>query len=176
MKYLKPILEEHLDDNTLFIDAFCGGANVISEIDHPYKIGIEFNKYVCALWQKLKYDGMFGIPNKLTQEEYEDIKQSYLNNDGKYPDWLIGYVGSALSWGGAWFNGYPHYNERKKEDHIMEAYNGLQNHLGHFRHMDTTVFVWQSYDDLELNRKAVIYCDPPYASTISHTKSISTTV
>lgn len=165
MKYLKPILEEHLDENTWFIDAFCGGCNVLSEIDHPKKIGIEYNTYVYGLWVKLKRNGMTDVPKSITRDEYEDIKSSYLNKDGRYPDWLIGYVGSALSWGGAWFNGYSAYNPKKKEDHMLEVYNGLQKQLKNFKELDNTLFTNDSYDNFLYDSKCVIYCDPPYAST-----------
>ena len=166
MKYLKPILEEHLSDKVGFIDAFCGGGNVISEIDHNIKYGVELNEYICSLWLKLKESGMDGIPKSLTREEYNDIKDSYLNNDGRYPKWLIGYVGSACSWGGAWFNGYSAFNEKKNENHILEAYNGLKKQIKNFKHFDSTFFICGSYNEFEFfQNKYVIYCDPPYACT-----------
>lgn len=165
IKYLKSILEQHLDNDTWFIDAFCGGCNVLSEIDHDKKVGIELNSFVYSLWVKLKHGGMDGLPKSLTREEYNDIKQSYLNNDGKYPMWLIGYVGSALSWGGAWFNGYSAYNPNKNEDHMLEAYNGLKKQLDNFKQLDKTLFTNSSYDEFNYWDKCVIYCDPPYAST-----------
>lgn len=165
MKHLKPILEEHIKEDTLFVDAFCGGANVISEIDCVNKLGVELNEYVCELWKHLQENGMEGIPSSLTREEYNDIKQNYLDKTQKYPKWLIGYVGVCCSYGGGWFNGYARYNPNRNEDHIKEAYENLKKHLENFKNLDKTHFAHSSYDNLYYPPGSVIYCDPPYADT-----------
>ena len=168
MKELKPILMEHLKDEKkqLFVDAFCGGANVVCEVDWPNKWAIELNRYVYALWVHLQKYGADGILEKyasMTEEEYYSIKQHYLNNDGVYPDWLIGFAGTCASYGGAWFGGYAHFNPNKNEDHIREAFNGLKKQVESFKYLDTTRFINCSYDDLSFPLNSVIYCDPPYA-------------
>lgn len=166
MKELTPILMEHLtDDNTLFVDVFLGGGNVISEIPHPNKWGVELNRYVLALWKHVKECAMDGIPESLTETEYYTIKEDYINKGGKYPDWLIGYVGSCCSYGGGWFSGYAKFNPNKNEDHIKEAYNGLNKQLKNFKYMEYTEFICCSYDELSFPPNSVIYCDPPYADT-----------
>ena len=167
MKDLKPILQEHLDSDecSVFVDAFGGGMNVICEIEAKKKVAIEYNKYVAALWNHLKTFGMDRLPQQLTEEQYYDVKMDYVDKGDKYFDWLIGYVGSALSWGGAWFNGYPHYNPKKKEDHIKEAYNGLKKQVEKFIDLQGTKFLNCSYDEWTYPDKCVIYCDPPYEST-----------
>lgn len=169
MKELKPILEEHLvDKNCLFVDAFGGGMNVICEIDHPTKWAIELNKYVYALWTYLQKHGVDKNLEKyasMTEKEYYDIKQHYLNNDGVYPDWVIGFAGTCASYGGAWFGGYAHFNPNKNEDHIKEAVNGLRKQVKKFKFLEETTFLNCSYDDLSFPINSVIYCDPPYADT-----------
>lgn len=171
MKELLPILMEGTNEDTVFIDAFMGGANVISEIPLKNKIGIDFNKYVIALWKDIWYDGVNSdcIVSELSEEEYYDIKKSYFEKDGKYREGLIGYVGNCCSYGGAWFNGYARFNPNKNEDHIKEAYNGIVNQIKSFKHLDTTSFVYGIYQEAikfvkDINN-ALIYCDPPYAST-----------
>ena len=89
MRYLTPILTENMDENTRFIDLFSGGANVICQIPFKNKIAVDNNKYVIALWKELQRHGMKRIPNKLTEEEYNDIKKSYLNGEKRYPKYLI---------------------------------------------------------------------------------------
>ena len=166
MKELTPILMEHVDKDTLFVDAFCGGANVISEIPHPLKIGFEINQYVWELWLHLKFNGLENIPQEVSEEMYNDVKRDYINKGGKYPGYIIGYVGVCCSYGGGWFNGYARYNPKKKEDHIAEAYNGLKKQLENFKHLESTVFYNESYETFNPhNNKMVIYCDPPYANT-----------
>lgn len=163
MKELKPILEKHIGKETIFIDAFCGGANVISEIECKKKIGVELNEYVCELWKHLQTVGMVGIPQSLSRQEYDDIKQNYINHTDKYPKWLIGYVGACCSYGGGWFNGYAKFNPNRNEDHIKEAYKNLERHVKNFRNLKDTVFMNCSYDRPYFPPGCVIYCDPPYS-------------
>lgn len=171
VKKFLPIITEHLTDDMMFVDAFCGGANVISIIDHKNKMGIELNPYVCGLWQFIKYNTTNGkkpeeyIPQSLTEEEYYDIKRNYMMQTNAYPKWKVGYVGSALSFGGAWFNGYARYNPNKKEDHIKEAFNGIKKQIEEFKYLETTEFINASYDMVKIPKKSVIYCDPPYQDT-----------
>ena len=168
MRYLTPILTENMDENTRFIDLFSGGANVICQIPFKNKIAVDNNKYVIALWKELQRHGMKRIPNKLTEEEYNDIKKSYLNGEKRYPKYLIGYVGTCCSFGGSWFNGYARYNPNKDEDHIQEAYNGLETQVRNFKYLNETTFICASYDKFPVEKTDIVYCDPPYASTKSY--------
>lgn len=164
-KYIVPILENEIKKNTIFVDAFCGGCNILSSVNCQNKIGIELNKYVYATWEQLKKNKMLLIPNALSEEEYNDIKYDYINQGKKHPDWLIGYVGSACSYGGSWFNGYARYNKKRNEDHIKEAYNGLKQQIDEFLYIEKTKFVNCSYDEYDYPKNCVIYCDPPYVNT-----------
>ena len=165
------------NEQTTFIDMCCGGCSILSEIPLCNKIGVDSNEYVIELWKKLRdnvingypYDG---IPYDITEEQYQSIKQSYLDNDGRHPKWLIGYVGNALSYGSAWFNGFakPNYNKRNSkgepENHCHESYNGLMKQLKEFKHFDNTKFVWASFEDYTVyGDNTVVYCDPPYFNT-----------
>lgn len=168
MKYLLPILSKDIDGGeTFFIDFFGGGMNVISEIPHISKIAVDNNKYIIALWRELQQNGMKNIPVAVTEEEYYDIKKSYVNNEDRYEDYLVGYVGACCSYGGAWFNGYAKFNPKKNEDHIKEAYNGLKKQVENFKNLKDTIFIWGSYDNLSylIGKNDIVYCDPPYAST-----------
>lgn len=168
-KYLLPIITEHLTKDTYFIDAFMGGANILSEISQTEKkIGIEINKYVHSLWVELRTHGMERIPKEVSEEMYYDVKQSYINQDNRYPYYIIGYVGTCCSYGGAWFNGYARFNPNKNEDHIKEAYNGLKKQVENFKHFKETYFYNNTYEiinTIKFPKGTVIYCDPPYANT-----------
>lgn len=161
---------EHLtDENTFFVDAFAGGCNVICEIDHPKKWAIDYDKYVIALWKHIQEHGVEDLPKSLTEEEYNNIHQSEINNDGNYPDWLIGYVSTACSYGGGVWKGYAKFNPKKNEDHIREAFNGIKKQVENFKFLDKTMFTNTSYDCIEyLPKNSVIYCDPPYALTCGY--------
>ena len=165
MKQLTPILMEHANEDTIFVDCFCGGANVISEIPLKNKVGIEVNRPIVELWKHLQSEGMEGIPYDLSESDYNEIKFDYLNGCTSFPGWLIGYAGACCSYGGAWFNGYARYNPKKGESHIHEAYNGLKAHIERFKFLETTEFVNTDYLIYQYPSpdKCIIYCDPPYA-------------
>jgi len=165
-KDLVPVITRRLNAETLFVDMFCGGCNILSDVDHPKKQGVELNKYVLSLWQYIKdNNGMGEIPKSVSEEMYYDIKRNYQNRTNKYPDWLIGYVGACCSYGGAWFNGYAKFNPNRNEDHIEEAYNGLEKQVQNFKYLSNTEFLCGSYDEVSLKPGTVVYCDPPYAGT-----------
>lgn len=165
--------------DTLFVDMCCGGCSIVSEVPHKNKWAIDSNKYVIDLWNKLKENVINGypcdnIPYEINQEQYNSIKQSYINDDGRWPNYIIGYVGNALSYGSSWFNGFakPNYNKRDKngnpENHCHEAYNGLMKQLKGFKHVETTEFFCGSFDDFTFPEHTVIYVDPPYFETKSY--------
>lgn len=161
------------NEDTLFVDMCCGGCSIVSEMPHANKLAVDNNPYVIALWKKLQENVLNGfpgdnIPYDITEEQYKSIYQSYLNNDGRWTDFIIGYTGNALSYGGAWFEGYARPNNRgnRIENHCHEAYNGLMKQLANFKHIDTTEFVCASFEDFKsFKENTVIYIDPPYANT-----------
>ena len=61
MKELLPILLEGADDDTVFIDAFGGGMNVVCGIPLKRKFAIEINRYVFALWNNIKNYGLSSL-------------------------------------------------------------------------------------------------------------------
>lgn len=160
-----PILTDGLGDGDRFVDLFCGGANVICEIPIANKVAFDSNKYIIALWKELQRNGMENIPVTVPEEMYHDVKKSYIDRDGMYEDYVIGYVGTCASFGGAWFNGYARFNPKKNEDHIKEAYRGLKKQVESFKHLDTTEFICDTYLNFVPSGNDVVYCDPPYAST-----------
>lgn len=165
MKYLLPILTNGMDKNDRFVDLFGGGMNVICGIPTSNKIAVDNNKYIIALWKELQENGMENIPFSITEEDYNDVKDCYLNGTGTYDDYITGYVGVCCSFGSSWFNGYARYNPNKKEDHIAEARRGLEKQINTFKFLKETQFVYKSYEDIGLGENDIVYCDPPYAST-----------
>ena len=165
MKYLLPVFTKGMKKDDTFVDLFGGGMNVVCEVDTINKVAVDYNKYIIALWQEIQTNGMSNIPSQVSEEMYNDVKRAYINGDNRYEDYIIGYVGACCSFGGSWFNGYARFNSKKNEDHIKEAYNGLATQVINFKHLDKVKFVYDSYDQIHLDEKMIVYCDPPYAST-----------
>lgn len=164
-KDLSPILSENLNGENEFVDAFGGGMNLVCAIDYNKKVAIDCNRYVIALWNRIKSGDVSFIPQCLDEEEYYDVKSSYMSQDGRYDDAYIGYVATACSFGGGWWNGYAHFNPKKNEDHIKEAYNGIMRQIDKFKYLKDTQFICCSYSDYAYKPNSVIYNDPPYADT-----------
>lgn len=178
-KHIIPFIMEELKEGYTYVEPFMGGCNILSEIDWPEKVGADSNKYVVALWKYLKEADLQSIPESVSEKEYNKMKE--LAKLGKYtetyPSWKIGYVGTACSYGSAWFNGYAHFNEKRGENHILEACNGLKKQLLGFKHLNSTSFCTLDYKELfDLyyykfalsttgSNKYVFYCDPPYKGT-----------
>lgn len=162
-KEILPIITKGLTIDKWYIEPFMGGCNTFSLVDTPKKIGNDFNRYVVEMWKAFQ-NGHEPI-SKITLDEYNDMKKSYVEKDGKYPDWLIGYVGNACSYGGAWWNGYAKKNIKRNEDHIKEAYNGTMKQIKSFKCLKDAKFTYGSYDTMHIPDNSIIYCDPPYAST-----------
>lgn len=165
MKYLLPYLTKGMDEDTRFVDLFAGGMNVVCEIPSRNKIAVDYNKYVIALWKELQLNGMDNIPIEVSEEMYNDVKSSYSQDDGRYDDYIIGYVGTCCSYGSSWFNGYARFNPNKNEDHIREAYNGLKKQVESFKFLKETKFIYSSYQNIDLDKNDIVYCDPPYFNT-----------
>ena len=176
-RYIIPFIMKELKPGNAYIEPFVGGCNMIDKVDWSWKIGYDINGYVISMWSWLKGKAMNPFPKHVSEEDYYAMKklaETDSSDKNKYPAWLIGYVGNACSYGSAWFNGYAHYNERKKEDHILEAWNGLDKQIKNFKSFNKTCFVNKSYEDAlhfaylhstEGGKGAVVYCDPPYQST-----------
>ena len=163
-KVIKSIVEKNIDANDWYVEPFVGGCNSFSEIKHHKKIGCDSNEYVIALWKDIQA-GKFIAPMKVTKMLYEDVKKDYIEKTNVYPKSLIAYIGFACSHGSGWWNGYANYNEKKGEDHIEEARNGLLRQIFNYEGLHDSLFFNCDYKDIILTDRAFIYCDPPYADT-----------
>lgn len=185
MKELLPILMKNTNEDILFVDVFGGGMNVVSEIPLKRKIANDNNPYVIELWKTLQNYKVKGtslpnmINNHVTEDEYNDVKVSFLDKTSKYSYSEIGYIGAALSYGGAFFNGYAKFNPKKNEDHVKEAYNGLMKQLDNFKYIEQTKFICKDYRDIVIEdniipSNVILFCDPPYFSTRKYLSDFDT--
>ena len=169
-KTIREFVEGNIKKNQTYVEPFVGGCNSFSEINHPNKIGCDTNQYLIDMWEDIKKNN-FNPPQNVSEELYYDIKNDCITNGDKYSNALKAYVGFACSYGSGWWNGYAHYNERKNEDHIKEAGNGLIKQIERFKNLSNSTFINCDYKTLELPNKSFIYCDPPYANTKQYANS-----
>ena len=181
-KILKALIEKNLSLGDFYFEPFAGGMNVMSEIDWKFKIANDINPYVIALWKDIQMGQfnklMWDFCKNLTKEQYYEVKNAYKNNEQYKEQYaaLIGYVGTACSYGGGWWAGYANFNKKKNENHILEAYNGIQAQIINFKHLNAIkmFFTNKEYQDVLAefpNSNGLIYCDPPYANTREYANS-----
>lgn len=160
-KDLTPIIQSYITDKTKgYLEPFVGGANMIDKIICTNKIGTDIHKYLIAVLQKLENGWI--PPENISEELYKDVQ----NNKGKYPDYLVGYVGFQLSYGGKWFGGYRR-DKIGKRNYSLEAYNNTIKQIPNLKGIN---FKCIDFRDLPLEKIKgyVIYCDIPYHGTTKY--------
>jgi len=166
-KKIIPIILNRCNQDIIFYDVCCGGGNLISEIPLKTRIAIDIDEYVIEA-MKIIRDNPKLLPKnnkEFTENDYKDIQ---LNKD-KYPKWLVGYVGYALSWGGKWFGGYCRSNNTAR-DYINESY---RNALNQSVKIQNVKFICASYDEINYSKNSIIYTDPPYENTTKYKKKFN---
>ena len=154
-KDIIPIINTFLGGDNVFIDACCGGCNIVAnpkhEINAKKKIAFDNNKYLVALLNKFKIDKP--EPLNITKEEYKNV----LLNKNNYEDWYVGYVGFLTTYRNVFFGGFADkFDHRNKE---IESYNNLSR-------QDISQIIIECRDLFSVSANdAVIYIDPPYKGT-----------
>lgn len=169
-KYIVPIIQQRINELNLklYIEPFVGGANVIDKIVCEQKIGCDKQKYLIALYQNL--DKINQLPEFVTKEHYNEVKDCWKNNSGIYPDWYIGMIGFLASYNGKFFDGGYAGIVHTKIGTIRNYYNESKRNLEK-QIADLQGIEWKCGDykttcsDLV---DALIYCDPPYKDTTNY--------
>lgn len=154
-KYILPIILKNRKKEQFYVEPFTGGGNMIDKVSGN-RIGGELNKYVAALLSEMS-KGWFPEMDKITIEEWNDIKE----NKDKYPDHLVGYVGTQLSFGSVWFASYSK-DSIGKRNYFAETKRNIRKQSRKLKGVDVRCC---SYSDLIIPENSIIYCDPPYFGT-----------
>ena len=133
---------------------------MIDKIQCNNKIGTDIHKYLIAVLKKLEKGWI--PPEEITEELYKDIQ----SNKDKYPDYLVGYVGFQLSYGGKCFRGYRR-DKAEKRNYSLEAYNNTIKQIPNLKGIRFQQFDFRDLP-LEKIKGCVIYCDIPYRGTTKY--------
>lgn len=157
-KHILPIMLEHKTEDMTWVEPFVGGANMIDKVKGK-RIGADFNEYVISLFNGIQNG--FIPPNEVTEDEYRNAR---LN---RTVDPLVSFIGFGCSYSGKWFGGYARGNTNKGEprNYCLESKNNILKQAKNLQGVD---FVNCSYQDLEIPKNSLIYCDPPYENTTSY--------
>ena len=174
-KHIVPIIQSYIDktDANFYLEPFIGGANVIDKISCKRKIGYDINHYLIELFKHL--DMIDGLPDDISKQEYSDVRKSWQDQDGKYPDWYIGAVGFLASYNGKFFGGRAG-TVKTKIGTIRNYYDeAKRNLLAQIPNLSEIEFGEFDYQQLDMSKfkGGVIYCDIPYKNTTGYQQTFN---
>lgn len=169
-KEILPIILKDRKENQTYIEPFVGGGNIIDKVDGN-RVGGDINPYLIELFNGLKTDRdlILEIPKSL----YDECRIEYNNKtQNKYDMFTIAWVGYMGSANGRFFEGgYSGTSETKigtRRDYIKESINNI---LKQKDVLKDVVFINCNYDNLDIPKNSIVYCDPPYQNTKSYSYS-----
>jgi len=104
-KYIVPIIQQYIDETgaTNYEEPFCGGCSIIEKIKCQNRWAFDNNKYLIGLLNHVTAG--LPLPNEIPKSVYDDVREHYYLDDGKYSDAYIGIVGFLASYNGRFFDG-----------------------------------------------------------------------
>ena len=162
-KKLLPLILENRKENQWYIEPFVGGFNLIENVNGN-RWGNDNHLYLIELFKAIQQG--WEPPDYVSEEEYKEVRANSL----KYPNYLVGFIGFASSYGGKWWGGYARGKTTKGEsrNYTLET----KNHLMKQKHKINDVKItYGCYSELCLPDNCIIYCDPPYQGTTKYHQS-----
>lgn len=168
-KHILPIMLKYKTDNMVWVEPFVGGANMIDKVKGK-RIGADFNGYLIAMWKELQNG--WTPPDFVSEDDWRDVKTQM---ESKYEKHYIAFVRLGCSFGADWNGGYAR-NVRKDKPNAellnstTKSYCGQskRNILKQLPNLKNVEFLHSSYQDLEIPKNSLIYCDPPYEGTTKY--------
>ena len=155
---LPQMLRERQPDQT-WVEPFVGSGSVIMNVEGK-RIGNDLCRPIVSLLEAVANG--WCPPETISAEEYKAIK----NSQDSYPSELVGFVMFGCSFGGKGWGGYARNNSGA--NYAAMARKAL---LRDAPKLKGIVWKSESYLDLNIPERSLIYCDPPYASTTGYTLS-----
>jgi DNA adenine methylase len=143
-------------------EPFMGGGSVTAELAprFPLVIASDAHPDLVLMWRAV-LEG-WAPPEVVTEAEYAALKIAE-------PSPLRGFVGFGGSFGGKWFAGYARggVNKSGPRNHQAESARAVMRIGAQLRRYD--VFVARAtYGEIPIEPGSVVYCDPPYLSTLGY--------
>lgn len=169
-KHIVPIIQKLIDENNIkmYIEPMMGGGNIIDSISCETKVGNDISTPLIELWKHLQQTNGIDLPNDVTREHYNDVKQNQCTE--KYPIWYIGAIGFLASFNGKYFDGgYAKPTIDKSNGRIRNYYDECKrNILKQLPKMKDVILTNKPYIEMKNVKNTLIYCDPPYKNTTSY--------
>lgn len=166
-----PIMMRDMNDNTAFVDVFCGGCHIIEKVPSIYRrIANDKNNYLVTMWSML-VNGVIDFPKTITKESYSFYrnifnKRGFGNSKITSDDAMIGWIGFMGSYNGRFFDGgYSGHSVKVNtgvRDYISEQINNTTAQIDNLKGVEWNV---GDYSELNIPPNSLIYCDIPYKNT-----------
>jgi len=158
-KHILPIILKDRKEGQCYAEPFLGGANSMDKVKGR-RLGGEVNEYIAAMWEAL-IGGW--IPPTINKNIYKNVKY----NKSFFSKALVGWVGICCSYSGKWFGGYAGGVETKGgyRDYQAEAFKNVMAQISDLKGLTVNC---SSYQDLDIPKNSIIYCDPPYSGTTKY--------
>jgi DNA adenine methylase len=162
-KRLLKEIQSRKGDRSVYWEPFCGGLNSFSVVAPHFTRAFASDAHpdLILMWQAIQ-DGWVP-PSVITEEKYQALRNAS-------PSAIRGFAGMGGSFGGKWFGGYarggfnsdgtPRNHQRESADAALRRILELSGTDVTFRNAD--------YSDGRADSRFVVYCDPPYASTLGY--------
>lgn len=150
-------IQAEREEGMCWVEPFMGSGSIISRVQGN-RIGSDINDYLISMFKALQ-DG-WQPPSIVTEDEYNHIK----NNKSSYPKHLVSFVGFGCSFGGKWFNGYAK-DSTDSRNYALESRKALIKLKPKLKNIDLYNC---EYFNLDIPKKSIIYCDPPYINTTNY--------
>ena len=177
-KHIVPIIQRYIEENniSLYIEPFCGGANVIDKVECNVKVASDLNKYLIALLKRVQDD--LPLYESVSKELYDKARTAFNSSDtSEFEDWQIGNIGFIASYNGRWFDGgyaKPGYEKTKNGERYRDYYREAKdNLLKQSKGLKDITFQHGDYRELYNPVNALIYCDPPYQGTKQYANAMT---
>ncbi len=168
-KMLSQILPEMDYKKNTFVDAFCGGGSVYTNVVDKYQkvIANDIIKDLVGIHKELVDSDdivtrtKFLCPGKKNPEGYAELRNSY--NENPTPDKLWALMLSSTN-NMVRFNQKFKYNQtygdRGFSDATQKKVDNFTKHIREYK--DNLVYLSTQFDEIEIDSDMMIYCDPPY--------------
>lgn len=166
-KELIPVIQGYINKGNIknYIEPFCGGLNVIDKISCENRLASDKQLYLIELFKNL--DKLTTLPKYVSREHYEDVKECFNMQTGKYPDWYVGAIGFLASYNGRFFDG-GYAGIRESNGKVRNDYDeACRNLLEQSKRLVGIQFVCADYRSYQVGqyKDCLFYCDPPYRGT-----------
>jgi len=143
-------------ESRTWVEPFVGGGNMIDKVTGD-RLGSDANADVIGALVFIR-DHLDEIP-KNNLEFTEDMYKSLRGNESSM---LKSFAGFAYSFGAKWLGGWRRSGNR---DYVNEAY---KNAVKQSPSLQGVVLRCCAYDELDIPKNSIIYCDPPYKNTTKY--------